>query len=263
MLVALLVNYPGFMEVYVPSWVAEKGYFLSLSSSIAASALVALIFLVVKATESWEMRSVSDSYHKQLLSVGDCMANLSSVIESGKLALDVPDLHSVFARHPTTEVSKAIKNVSYKDKLEIDALGLNLKSFIAEQIEAELLGEREVVARLLTQNPSSESLGSLCSREGRDPEKTRQSIHDTARAWRELSSNLNGRDIFRLKWSSKTPTITMVRVNNTIFVRPRLLQEVDEDLVYEVYQKKVNPKAFSLYLRQFEKEFEDAEEQQV
>ena len=162
--------------------------------------------------------------------------------------LSSPNNRIIRGVHLTDQVYPLIDEcIKSGNKLEMDVMGFELFNFWAAHKEqlSELLKNKKLHLRLITQDPTSPFFSDMTDYEGRKMEKCKENIYDLAKTVKDIRDNLdeNDKQQIEMKWMRFPASITMTRVNNQVYVRARLVDQIyaDEISFFEKYYESDRP----------------------
>lgn len=166
------------------------------------------------------------------------------------------ELRCIMHHTPRNEFEQVVASLTrLGGKLEIDVMGLTLEKFYHDQVT--LLTERpNVTVRLIVQDPRSPSFSQVASQEKRDVDAMRKATCDLTRQVLALAQGgggeQRGRAAVSIRWYAGCPSLTMTRIKNVLFARPRFIGEADLDskIFYEKYTEE-DGSCYEAYVEHF------------
>ena len=157
------------------------------------------------------------------------------------MATSWPDRSRIFGTRPDTEVKEAIQR-NKRGQLEVDCVGITLKSLNYDIMET-LKSRDNVKVRLLQMDPRSELLKRYAEEQGEDPNRLITDICETSYS---ISGSLDGKFLSgEVRWHDGFQSGTLIRINNVIFARMRLVREASATYTFfERYRKNADGKCF-------------------
>lgn len=168
----------------------------------------------------------------------------------------VPENRVHFGRHLKNVFLDMLKDYKYKDKIHIDVIGLELYHFYSDQFKnLEKYSQKKV--RLIIQNPCGHCFENIIYNEGRNFNtivKNIVTLTDKIKEYNEKSQSK-----IELYWIDYPASITITRVEDSMYVRPRFLKEGegDDDIFFEKYTTD-DRRNFNVYMNFFEHAIENA-----
>jgi hypothetical protein len=169
----------------------------------------------------------------------------------------------IYDRHVDKEVSSCLHAIPDGQPVTIDIIGLSLNRFYHDQWQ-ELARRGNVRVRAIVQHPSQHAIEIIVNQEGRNLEAVQEDILKLTKNCMRMSQvRLDAGDIpaseIEVRWFPGFATITMTRINDLIFVRPRFLNEGrDWPFFFEKYSRREE-----LNFRAYEEYFEHAWQQSI
>ena len=222
----------------------------ALSGSIGAAVVWYLIFLILEFRDRSDRQSVTEKIDHRLDIIegklDSSAANAIRAFERLEPQYVMAAGRFYFAQHPKLQVAAAIKAVPAGRTLEIEALGINLKAFVEDNLN--IIKERqEAKLRIVVPAPTSPNLKLMCIREGRDLSTVKNEIQFTTN--QVAGATTLGAEV---KWQADIATITMVRVNDSILWRPRFVNDDKlTSVFYHEVERSTNPKLFDVLQEEF------------
>ena len=141
-------------------------------------------------------------------------------------------------RHLRQVVTDALKQYSSgPETLEIDVMGMELINFWTEQRER-LLACPNFKLRMLVQDPHSEIFELMAINEQVSYSTTKSNIEKVTKDVISYSVGLSKKQRIELRWLYFPASATLIRINDTVYVRTRLIDSshVDDDHFFEKYE---------------------------
>lgn len=232
--VALLII--GILLIVIGCIAAEpiKSICMSIGSSLAASAVATIIYRVTDKMREKEM-------DEKLESIMDLLTENS------------PDGRACFGRHLTNAFPSMLEKYSEKDVIKVDIIGLELYRFYEDQFE-NLKKYPNLQMRMIIQDPCSKNFNSIIYHEGRNAYTVFKNIVKLTEAIKTYNETVEEERQIKLYWMGYPSSVTITRVGNEMYVRPRFLKEGEggDNMFFEKYFSKYG-KTFSVYTDFFEK----------
>jgi hypothetical protein len=232
-----------------PAW-------FSIGTSLLAAGLVSLGFWLLRTiddADSTELKEKLETLTTKVVSHGEYLHKLSTIkSDPSERCVSDDGISNVF---------KQLLDEHPQDKdLKVDVVGLKLHRFLRDQLKHLKAKAKytKIDVRMLIQDPDAEAFSAICKLEARDEAATRADIDKTLRALsrtEERDSSLIHKD-GNLEISARffTPfqPIALFRVDDTIFVRPRVKSHGAGSRFYEPYVENYGGNYFELYKDHFE-----------
>ena len=148
----------------------------------------------------------------------------------------------------------------------MDLLGLKLYRFLEDQLSWLVANNHETRVRMLLQYPYSKVFEEICELEARNVRATREDITRTLDAldgatvaghslvWQ------SGRVNLQLRFFDKYQPVTMFRIQDAIYVRPRIsTPQGAASRFYEIYESQDSMRHFNVQMRHFEQCWRNAD----
>lgn len=211
---------------------------LSIGTSLMASS-IATVYL--KVYENHKDREMDDKFSEIKL----LLKNSS------------PENRVHFGRHLKNVFLDMLEDYKYKDMIHIDVIGLELYHFYNEQFH-NLEKYRQKKIRLIVQNPCGHCFENIIYNEGRNYNTIVKNIVNLTDKIKEYNEN-NDKSKIELYWIDYPSSITITRVEDSMYVRPRFLKEGegDDDIFFEKYTTE-DKRNFNVYMNYFEHAIENA-----
>ncbi len=207
---------------------------MSVGSSLAASAVATIIFRVTDKMREKEM-------DEKLENIMDLLTENS------------PDGRVCFGRHLTNAFQSMMEKYNKKDVIKVDIIGLELNRFYKDQFE-NLKKYPNLQMRMIVQNPCSKNFKSIINHEGRNACTVFENIVELTESIKAYNETVEEEHQIKLYWMGYPSSVTITRVGNEMYVRPRFLKEGEggDNMFFEKYFYKYG-KTFSVYTDFFEK----------
>ncbi len=222
----------------------------ALAGSIGAAVVWYVIFLILEIRDRSDHTSLTQRFDNRLNSferkLDTSAAKAIRAFERLEPQYVMAAGRFYFVQHPKWQVAAAIEAVAQGRTLEIEAIGINLKAFVEDHLDT-IKGREGAKLHIVVPAPDSPNLKLMCKREGRDLSTVKDEIQFTTQ--NIIAASAQGAQI---KWQTDIATITMVRVNNSIFWRPRFVN--DDRLTntfYHEVQRSANRKLFDALQEEF------------
>ena len=239
---------PGQVLQRSPPWFA-------VGTSLLAAGLASLGFAVVRRfddIDSVELHDKFDRIEKDILDSRKYLRRARLVIpDASERCLFDPQISGRF--------KEAVEECSPGIDVTIDVVGLKLNRFLNDQLEY-LLNDarrRNVLVRMLLQDPDGEHFRAICRLEARDEQGTKEDILNTLsklsgarRRDRDLVYE-HGNLTILVRFLSQFQPIAFFRVGDTILVRPRIRTSGAGVRFYEEYNRSEGESYFGLYRDHF------------
>jgi len=252
----LCVLFVGLFAMLIGSHL-QNVMFLGVGSSLAAGGIVSLILIFNEYLDEQRLLVSSNNLITTIEALGEAVAGLTQVRIVGHQA----ETRCVIASTPRAEFEQYVKILTrMRSKIRIDAMGLTLEKFHREQLER-LGGHKEVAVRLIVQSPDSSFFRQLAKQEKRDAEQeaaeskafTKYVISQHTRHSEDPDSHAD----MQIRWFEGCPSVTMLRINDVIYVRPRFLGADSEITVfYEKYSARYDGRVWEAYCQYFDSAWE-------
>lgn len=204
---------------------------ISIATSLIAGGLASVAFAVIRYLDDRASDTTAKSFEHALVKLRESAEQQHEAVKSlrrvtGSIA---GQRMRVYDRHPQEEVREEFDQTA--DELLVDVMGLTLRPFCVDQLN--LLESRgRCRLRLLTLDPRSAMFEQTCQQESRNMAIMREDIlwvgHRVLAARSQGSTGLQ----VELRWFRDFPTVTMTRVNDVLFVRPRFLREATQPRIF-------------------------------
>ncbi|MFL6101370.1 MAG: hypothetical protein ACJ71T_15600 [Actinomycetales bacterium] len=143
--------------------------------------------------------------------------------------------------------------------LRIDLLGLKLFRFLQDQLEWMIERQHEVNLRLLLQDPDSSVFDEICELEARNLGHTRTEVERTIEAFEGAAVEgrslvwKSGRVRVELRFFGKYQPVTLFRVQDVVYVRPRVsTPRGAASRFYEIYESRDGGSHYDVHLAHFQ-----------
>ena len=218
--------------------------FFAIGSSLVAGGFSSIAFSLIKYFDDKQSKLDMNEIRSSMQYVERDLKKL----KMGTVAIDDPLQRCVFNQLLSDEFSNLIKEYENDDILSIDIMGLSLYRFYKEQFQ-NIMKHNNVHMRIIVQNPYAESTKVTIQMEGRDEAKIINEIITVSKA--VMEENRNNSNI-EIRWFNDFPSMTLDRVNHTLYVRPRFLEEASGvQMCFERFTDK-DSKVFNIYMNYFE-----------
>ena len=217
--------------IVVEPW---KSICISVGSSLVASAFATIYFRVTDKMREKEM-------DEKLENIVDLLAENS------------PDGRACFGRHLTNAFPSMLERYNENDVIKVDIIGLELNRFYKDQFE-NLKKYPNLQMRMIVQDPCSKNFKSIINHEGRNICTVFENIVELTEAIKAYNHTVEEEHWIKLYWMGYPSSVTITRVGNEMYVRPRFLKEGEggDNMFFEKYFSKYG-KTFSAYTDFFEK----------
>lgn len=218
--------------------------------------------------------SLISSFNDYLDDEGLTETTSALIEETKKIGVSIADIHKSTILPPRApercvldqtprEPFEAIVNTLKRHgaRIQIDAMGLTLEKFHREQLER-LSNQKGVSVRVIVQRPDTEIFKQLAKQEKRDSaqeaaetkEFTQHLLNQSAR---RQGNPTNQADV-QIHWFNGSPSITLIRINNIMFVRPRFLGgDSNARVFYEKYSSPDDGPCWKAYEQYFDEAWEN------
>ncbi len=251
---SLLVALSGLL-VLVTFQASDIG--VSIGTSLIAGGLASIAFAVIRYLDDRASDTTAHSFQQALADLRDNLGHQYEAVNSlRRLAGSLAGQRSrVYDRHPQDEVSDELARSS--DELVVEVMGLTLRPFCRDQL-ATLEARGRCRLRLLTQDPRGSMFEQVCHQESRDLLTMREDVlWVTERAQQLAEASASGLSV-ELRWIRDFPTITMTRVNDVLYVRPRFLREATQPRVFHERYAVEEGLPFTAYTGHFQTAWDSA-----
>ena len=207
---------------------------LSIGTSLIAGGLTSIGFSVIRYFDDNDADSAKKALAESLSSLRDTVTDHTRSIDSFRrvtAAFGQNDDHRIFNRNPKEEIIAELNGVH--EHVEIDVAALTGMPFRQDLLE--ILLKQNVSLRLLVQDPSAGSFESACQQEALDVRTMMEHSILVTRTILKLQENgqLPGRPGLQavlnfnaqIRWFAGYPSITLTRVGQVMYARPRFLRE--------------------------------------
>jgi len=246
----------GIVSIFIGSQY-QSAMFLGVGSSLAAGGIAGLIVIFNEYLDEQSLLASSGNMIATIEALGEAIVGLTQV----SIVRHEAETRCVIASTPRSEFEQYVSTLMRtRSRIRIDAMGLTLEKFHREQLER-LDGHKEVVVRLIVQSPDSSNFRQLAKQEKRDAEQeatesrafTKYVVSQHAQHIEDPSRHAD----MQIRWFEGCPSVTMLRVNDVIYVRPRFLGADSEITVfYEKYSERYDGRIWRAYCQYFDSAWE-------
>jgi hypothetical protein len=258
-LVSLLLAFGGIILLAFVS----STTIIAIATSIIAGAISSVGLAIIRYFDDVTISETSATIARSIAVLDENVNRLDTGLDTIRAVAALtggPDQRRVFERHPKIAVQHELQSAHRRD-VELDAIGMSLQPLF-DDIVRELLNRENVRVRLLVQDPLAESFARICSEQGRDRNKTAESIFYTIRMVLEHQSTARegSEAIIEVRCIGASASVTLTRVNKVVFVRPRILNEANfaGAVFYERYDERVEPRCYDAYWHYFQNAWVDS-----
>lgn len=239
---------------------------MSIGTSVTAGGIAALAFATIRVLDDIESKRARLRVESVLASLGQQLETVNASLfrlSVAELGHGTADERCIFERHITDQFTEVVSCVPEQHPIEVDVVGFSLARFFTEQFI--LLASRPRTSlRIIVQDPQSPAFDLMARHESRAPDLMRQQVAAVTRdffklagvskprRWRLFSQSAAQSPRIEFRWFQHPATITMTRINEVIFVRPRAMNEgADAPVIFERYAGGMT-KVVKIYREQFE-----------
>jgi hypothetical protein len=241
-----------FFLLYLVAAFANWKIFADITLAVAGSLGAAAIFSsIISASEKVEKQ---DQLQKlEIIESQITNGNLSIINIISKMNLDKND---TFIRiHQTSTPLSEIEKVIDKNKgsLYFSAMGITL--YPLQRIIERICAIKNANVDIILPDPSSSEFKNICEFEGRSVENTAARAQSMAKIFQNATGTKK-----QFRKSRRASQITVVRIGDTIFWRPRLIIDHDNEqpFCFEVNEV-MSPRIFRLLKRELGSQWDEGE----
>lgn len=230
----------------------QSNTWIGIGSSLLAGAIASLVLTLNRYLEDQRLSHTINNIIGSIEALGPSIADLTKLTIVSHKA----EARCILEPTPRKQFERIVGALMRtRVKIHIDAMGLTLEKFHKEQLER-LNTHKDVIVRLIVQSPDDPIFTQLAKQEKRDP--VQEAADSKSFTEYVLTQNIthqgnsgNHADI-QIRWFEGSPSVTMLRINDVIFVRPRFLGDTSEVTVfYEKYSRPNDGRVWEAYSQYF------------
>jgi hypothetical protein len=233
----------------------------NMAVSFISGGISSLAFAVIRYFDDLDESQQFKELDKKLNDMRVAISNTTDELQAlrgSSIITDDSNKRCSFNRQLAQEFNDAVNAIPRAKRIYVDMLGVTLHRFYKEALEG-LLKDRSSTVRLIVQSPAAQSIKIIADQEGYDSVRLIQEVLElTEFVVRNASQNanehgLNPADIkakftyskpesgttsdIELRWFSEVASVSIIRINDILFVRPRFLDEGrDAPIFFERYR---------------------------
>lgn len=234
----------------------------SVGTSLLAAGLASLGFAVVRVFDDRDAARLTtdmSALANRVEGVNNTLREARKLIRRTQIVIPSARDRCLFDPQISGRFREAIGDCDPNGALHVDVVGLKLHRFLTDQLQhlTNHAMSRQVIVRMLLQDPDSADFGSICQMEARDEKGTRGDILAALRLLKggtHVGDDLvysKGHLTISVRFYPWFQPIAFFRVGGTILVRPRIRSAGAGDRFYEAYSQDEGEEHFGLYRDHF------------